>query len=305
LEQFYTTDRVQRKINVSVGDRDFVPRSKITFRAQWKGESASRNEYHELSDFSESAKKHFMVISIPLKEGTTAGVAENLMRLVVSKVMALTQILSSASESRELGMILALPDHNYKVRDGKLHIFLSVNPKIALVGLNRREYKSVGTLYEDIPECPQVKQSIKGTVEASFCPFSFKEDPDASIIRLILRNIRLNAEAKMWKDLRRLLFTFSKLGRARIYDLLPITLLNSLDVEAHFDNVTEIPMEIIKKFLKWLKRKRIAVPSYNQFKQEYSRTAQTIFSKGYPIKMVHDLLFGSLNINQIEVRVYY
>ncbi len=76
-------------------------------------------------------------------------------------------------------------------------------------------------------------------------------------------------------------------------------------VEAHFDNVTEIPMEIIKKFLKWLKRMRIAVPSYNQFKQEYSRTAQTIFSKAYPVKMVHDLLFGSLNLNQIEVRVYF
>jgi len=111
----------------------------------------------------------------------------------------------------------------------------------------------------------------------------------------------------MWKDLRRVFFTFSKLDRRqKHYDILPIMLFNSLDIEGWFDSISAIPLPIIKKFLKWLKRyKRMSFPSWNKTKKTIEKKQHSIFRKGFPLKIANDMIFGCLNPDSIEVRVYF
>jgi hypothetical protein len=150
-----------------------------------------------------------------------------------------------------------------------------------------------------------VKQSVKGTLETSFCPFSLMEEPEASPFRLFLRNLRLNAQVKMWKDLRHLLFTFGKVLPLKVEDGLIPALVNSIDIDAHFDNVTELPQNMIRGTLKWLRRKGIKVPSYKTFTSIYQTKAHDLMRKGAIAKIFHDYIFGTLDLNQIEVRVYF
>jgi len=84
-----------------------------------------------------------------------------------------------------------LPEASYKIHDGKLHIFLCVNPKLALAGMSQREFKVAAPLYDDIPKCPQVQQTFKGSIEMEFSPLSFVKNPDASLLKLLLKNIRM------------------------------------------------------------------------------------------------------------------
>jgi hypothetical protein len=57
------------------------------------------------------------------------------------KVMGWSQICDSNSEARQSAAMLLTPDFNWKFVNNKLHLFFSVNPKMALIGPDRREYK--------------------------------------------------------------------------------------------------------------------------------------------------------------------
>ena len=306
--QHFLTDTTFRKINIGCGDnKNFVPQTKLSWHLQWLGEGSRREEFANLGDLPKISANNFLVFSVAIREGETNDAVEALAKNIVLKVLGLSQFIDSRSEARELSLMFMLPEASYKIHEGKLHIFLSVNPKLALAGLTQREFKVAAPLYEDIPKCPQVQQSIKGNIEMEFSPLSFVKNPDASLLKLLLKNIRFQAEAKMWKDLRRVFFTFSKLDRRRKhYDILPIMLFNSLDIEGWFDSISAIPLPIIKKFLKWLKRyKRMSFPSWNKTKKTIEKKQHNIFRKGFPFKIANDLIFGCLNPDSIEVRVYF
>jgi hypothetical protein len=71
LEQNYTTERVSRKINLTIGEQEFTPRSKISYRLTTKDETATRDEFHALSDFAPAAREHFAVVSFKVHEGVS------------------------------------------------------------------------------------------------------------------------------------------------------------------------------------------------------------------------------------------
>ena len=197
---------------------------------------------------------------------------------------------------------MAGPNIYCKVVDDRLAISFSQDVIIAMAEVGRSEYNSFHSWFKDFLQIPAVQQTLEGKIETNFSPQTILDQPDVPIIELLLKNVKANIKARLWKGWRTFLFEYEKAMRENIAPIMAWFMLGKADIDIKAASYTDLPTPYIEKLFK--SRQVPPVPSYNTLMEKIQGRFNRFIHKHSYMKGINDFIFQNLETDEIEMKVF-